>query len=101
MAKMSQEMYGASGKLGNKVYFKGVNGQTIVREKVTPKNPKTNAQTIQRVLVSQVGLTYKAFKEICDHSFETVNSTLSHIRAVRAMCDRCEPVAGGILHFNP
>lgn len=67
---MSQEMYGASGKLGNKVYFKGAKGQTIVREKVTPKNPKTNAQTLQRVLVSQVGLTYKAFKEICDHSFE-------------------------------
>lgn len=67
---MSQEMYGAKGKLANKVYYKGSNGKTIVRELVTPKNPKTNAQTLQRVLVAQVGLTYKAFKELCDHSFE-------------------------------
>lgn len=70
MAKMSQEMYGASGKVGNKVYYRSASGKTVAREKTTPKNPRTLAQTLQRVIISQVGLMYKAFKEICDHSFE-------------------------------
>lgn len=66
---MTQEMYGASGKVGNKVYYRS-NGKTVAREAVTPKNPKTNAQTIQRVIASQVTKTYQKFKAICDHSFE-------------------------------
>ncbi len=66
---MTQEMYGASGKVGNKVYYRS-NGKTVAREAVTPKNPKTNAQTIQRVIASQVTKTYQKFKEICDHAFE-------------------------------
>ena len=66
---MTQEMYGASGKVGNKVYYRA-NGKTVVREAVTPKNPKTNAQTIQRVIALQVAKTYTKFKDICDHAFE-------------------------------
>ena len=68
---MNQEMYGAEGKVGNKVYYRQ-NGKTVAREVVTPKNPKTNAQTLQRVIVKQVGKMYAAMKTICDHSFEGV-----------------------------
>ena len=66
---MSQEMYGATGRVGNKTYYRR-DGKTIAREVVTPKNPKTSAQTLQRVIVAQVGKSYAKFKDICDHSFE-------------------------------
>ena len=69
MAEMTQEMYGATGKVGNKVYYR-INGKTVAREAVTPKNPKTDLQTLQRVIAAQVTKDYKAFKQICDHSFE-------------------------------
>ena len=69
MAKMNQEMYGASGKVGNKTYYQ-VDGKTISRIIVTPKNPKTDAQTLQRILVKVVGMVYAMLKAICNHSFE-------------------------------
>ena len=72
MAEANFQNYGASGKIGNQVYYRTSSGKTGVREKVTPKNPKTNAQTLQRVIIAQTGLMYKAFKSICDHSFEGV-----------------------------
>ena len=66
-------MYGATGKLANKVYYRA-NGQTIAREAVTPKNPRTNLQTLQRVIAKQVNDSYKKFKDVCDHSFENVTT---------------------------
>lgn len=76
MAKMTQDMNGAVGKLGNRVYY-SQNGQTVVRVNTTPKNPKTNAQTIQRVIMKQVNKSYKMFKEICNHSFEGVTTGIA------------------------
>ena len=38
------------------------------------KNPKTNAQTLQRVLVKAVGMLYAMLKFICNHSFEGVSN---------------------------
>ncbi len=73
MAEMTQEMYGATGKVGNKVYYRS-NGKTVVREAVTPKNPKTDLQTIQRVIAAQVGKSYSKLRTICDHSFEGVTN---------------------------
>ena len=34
------------------------------------KNPKTTAQTLQRILIKVVGISYAKLKEICCHSFE-------------------------------
>ena len=70
---MTQEMYGATGRVGNKTYYRS-NGKTIAREVVTPKNPKTDAQTIQRVIAAQVGKSYNKLRAIVDHSFEGVSS---------------------------
>lgn len=39
---MTQEMYGATGRVGNKTYYRS-NGKTIAREAITPKNPKTHS----------------------------------------------------------
>ena len=44
---MTQEMYGATGRVGNKTYYRS-NGKTIAREVVTPKNPKTHSLTPPR-----------------------------------------------------
>lgn len=85
MAKAQFQNYGASGKIGNQVYYKGANGETIAREKVTPKNPKTNAQTLQRVIIAQTGLMYKAFKSICDHSFEGVTQGMQYMNRFRKL----------------
>ena len=38
------------------------------------KNPKTTAQTLQRVLVKAVGMTYAMLKFICNHAFEGVSN---------------------------
>lgn len=72
MAKMTQEMYGAQGRVGNKTYYRAPSGATVARTVVTPKNPKTQAQTYQRVIAKQVSACYAKMKEICDHSFEGV-----------------------------
>lgn len=94
---MSQQMYGASGKVGNIVYYRSAIGKTVAREKVTPKNPKTTAQTIQRVIIAQVGLTYKAFKSICDHSFEGYSMGAQCSNRFRKLnCDYCRDRASQI-----
>ena len=84
MAKMKKDMYGAQGRIGNKTYYE-VDGETIVREIVTPKNPQTDAQTLQRLLIKAVGTTYSEMSEICDHSFEGYSNgakSAAHFRSV-------------------
>ena len=93
MAKMTQEMYGAEGRVGNKTYYRS-NGKTVAREIVTPKNPKTQLQTLQRVISKQVSESYKKFKAIADHSFENVTNGAAcmnrfkqlNMRAIRSRC---------------
>ena len=58
------------GKRGGVVYYRA-NGQQISRARnFNPKNPKTNAQMIQRAVTATVMMMYAAGKEIFDHSFE-------------------------------
>lgn len=60
---------GGKGKLaGATVYSQ--NGETVMREVVTPTNPKTEKQIIQRIIMHTVMGAYSKMKEICDHSFE-------------------------------
>lgn len=72
MAKVgSLYLKGAKGKLaGATLYQSG--GETIIRDITAPKNPKTGAQILQRVIMNTVMKNYKAMKVICDHSFEGV-----------------------------
>ena len=69
MAEVLKGLYGIVGKIGNNSYYES-GGKTLVREVVTPKNPKTIAQTLQRVLVKAVGMAYAKLKTLCCHSFE-------------------------------
>ena len=70
MAKTGFWLHGASGKLAGATMSKGANGETIMREVVTPKNPKTEGQSIQRIIMATVVIAYMYMKELCDHSFE-------------------------------
>lgn len=71
MAKIkSGQLAGAQGKVGSIVYQKSASGETVARQYVVPKNPKTLAQRFQRVITKTVGENYKKMKAICDHSFE-------------------------------
>ena len=67
-------MYGAVGRFGNKVFYQR-GGKTIARTITRPKNPKTEAQSLSRVLLKAVNKTYSRLKEICNHSFEEYDNS--------------------------
>ena len=69
MAEMTKDMYGAVGRVGNKTFYQRL-GKTIVRTNTRPKNPKTEDQSLHRVLVKAVNKIYNKLKEICNQSFE-------------------------------
>lgn len=70
MAHSGFWLRGARGKLAGACMQKGANGQTIMREVVIPKNPRTNGQLYQRAIMATVMRAYSAGKIIFDHSFE-------------------------------
>ena len=72
MSKVGFWLKGSTGKLAGTTLYKGANGETIQREIVSPSNPKTQAQNIQRIVMSTIGAAYAMMKAICDHSFEGV-----------------------------
>ena len=57
------------GKLAGATVYQS-NGQTLMREIVSPANPQTKAQMIQRIIMHTVMSSYSKLKEITDHSFE-------------------------------
>ena len=61
-----------SGRLAGATVYKDGNGNTVMREVVSPSNPKTQAQMVQRIIMHTVMQAYSKMKEICDHSFEGV-----------------------------
>ena len=53
--------------------FSVLDGQQITKDRVSiVRNPKTEAQQIQRTLMNTVVQAYSLLKPICDHSFEGV-----------------------------
>ena len=60
------------GKLAGATVYQDGNGNTVMREVVSPSNPKTQAQMVQRIIMHTVMQAYSKMKEICDHSFEGV-----------------------------
>lgn len=74
MAKTGFWLRGGTGKLAGAALQKGANGETIIREIVTPKNPQTEAQMIQRIVMATVMQAYSRMKSITDHSFEGITA---------------------------
>lgn len=58
------------GSVGDVVFYRA-NGQQLARSRNrSPRNPKTDAQILQRAISATVVQAYKAGKAIFDHSFE-------------------------------
>lgn len=74
MGKVGFWLKGSKGKLAGATMYKDANGDTVIREVVTPKNPQTTKQMIQRILMNTIMQAYSAMKEITDHSFENVTA---------------------------
>lgn len=74
MSKGNMLLGHARGKVGSLV-FSRVNGQQITRARAEQvKNPQTDAQVIQRILLNTVSQAYSRMAGICDHSFEGVKA---------------------------
>ena len=69
MAKTGFWLRNAKGKLAGATIYQQ-NGETVMREIVSPSNPNTNAQILQRIVMHTVMQAYSRMKSICDHSFE-------------------------------
>lgn len=85
--KAGSLLKGGRGKLGNIVATKGPKGSTVLRERVTPKNPKTQSQMVQRAITATIGKAYNAGKAIFDHSFEgksTGRDSMDYFRKMNA-----------------
>ncbi len=70
MAKVGFWLKGASGKLAGASMGRGKDGSTIIRESVTPSNPKTLAQALQRMKLGPAQKFYKAFAELLSNAFQ-------------------------------
>ena len=80
MAKSGFWLRGAKGKLAGTTLYRS-NGETQQREIVTPKNPKTNSQMIQRAIMASVMRAYSHGKAIFDHSFQGVSVGMKSMQA--------------------
>ena len=71
--KLNNFLKGAEGRYADLTIFQS-HGDTIARQVVTPHNPRTDAQTLQRVLMLVVSKVYILLKVICNHSFENYSA---------------------------
>lgn len=62
----------ARGKVGDLVFSRS-NGQQVTRSRAAVvKNPQTESQMIQRIILNTVAQAYSRMRPLCDHSFEGV-----------------------------
>lgn len=72
MSKGNMLLGHARGKVGDLV-FSRVNGQQVTRARAAVvKNPQTEPQVIQRIILNTVSQAYSRMSAIADHSFEGV-----------------------------
>lgn len=83
----------ARGKLGDVVFYR-TGGEQRFRTRVRPTNPRTNAQLIQRCIVSTVVKAYSDFITVCDHAFQNFEGKLkNHQRYMRLNIMAFRPIA--------
>lgn len=70
MSKGNLFMGNASGKLADVVLYRNAGAQVARLRVRNPKNPRTEAQIIQRVVQGTVAKAYSVMQFICNHSFE-------------------------------
>lgn len=67
----------ARGKLGDVVFYR-TGGEQRFRTRVRPTNPRTNAQLVQRAVVSTAVKAYSSLQEICNHAFQNFEGKLKN-----------------------
>lgn len=73
MCAKSKSFFGLRRGSTKSLTFQVLDGQQITKDRVTEvRNPRTEKQRIQRVIMNTALRAYSAMKEICDHSFEGV-----------------------------
>lgn len=70
MSKGNLFMGNASGKLADVVLYRNAGAQVARLRVRNPKNPRTEAQLIQRVIQSTAAKAYSLLQPICNHAFE-------------------------------
>lgn len=78
MAKAGFWLKGARGKLAGSVLQKSAGVGTIIRENVTPKNPRTKGQAVQRATFAPVAKFYSAFSKALEQSWEGLSKSESY-----------------------
>lgn len=74
MSKGNMLLGHARGKVGSLVFSRS-NGQQIVRARAeVVKNPQTDAQMVQRIILNTVSQAYSKMSAIVDHSFEGISA---------------------------
>lgn len=73
MAK-SKSFFGLRRGSTKSMTFQVLNGQQITKDRVSDvKNPRTQSQMVQRMVMTTAAAAYEHMKAICDHSFEGVS----------------------------
>lgn len=72
MAKGNMFLGMSRGSVGDVTFYRG-RGQQLARARNrAPKNPRSSAQIIQRMILATASKAYSRLKGICDHSFQGV-----------------------------
>lgn len=78
MAKAGFWLKGAKGKLAGSVIQKSATAGTIIRDNVTPKNPKSVGQCRQRALFAPIAKIYSAYRKVLEKSWEGLSKAESY-----------------------
>lgn len=95
MGKTNFYLYGVRGKVGNIVARKGPNGGTVLAEhQPAVRNPRSNKQQAQRIILATVAAAAKFMNPIVNHSFEGVGIGAASKRRFRKLnMDRLRKLA--------
>lgn len=100
MAKISSPWVGiASGKLGEGVFYHSGGRQCARARNRNPRNPKTAAQAVQRMVLAASSKMAAAFAPLIDHSFEGVPVGADSVQLFRKLAmNRLRSAAAGYLN---
>lgn len=84
MAKVGFWLQGSKGKLSGASLSQTKNG-TVIRNIVTPKNPRTDKQMSQRVIFATIAKAASVMKPIINHSFEGLEDGDACIKEFRKL----------------
>lgn len=92
----------ARGKLGDVVFYR-TGGEQRFRTRVRPTNPRTNAQLVQRAIVSTAVKFYSAIATIGNHAFQNYEGSLkNHQRFMKLNIDMLRKIAlPNIVRWSP